>query len=596
MMISSISCKKDSEVPPTQEPLTENKSCRLVIDVAKEASSQPHTFETIAAMMNGLAQEGIREVCFELIPDTYAATDACQGSVVCDPSIQTDHMHRTVHAVFDPNLAFIQAAKKAGMNVTVIYHPYEGGGSVTIPTQANAQFSLASVAGIGGTASFCSAEVGASKSQLITSIYAENASMIGKGKSNTLEIVFAADAFQNRVSQQETATVTPNAGTEIKPILWYSDYNINYEKAENTSFTVTNETREFTDANGKSLGQKNCRVLKIDVSAYANRKYYAVTFENGSELYTVPFSMITVYDKSGSVISSTKAAYTRNPNTETLLNSTQIPSDYVWGSERKSIVITDSAAQSAFRAWGFEFQYGGCGSDWGDGWHNAKVYGVAVGVQNNLCGNLCEGFESVREYWLGQVDRFWAMGADNVTISLQNAGGMVYNYTDFGYNYMYVKEFKKLYGVDMLTEEFDYLQLMQLRGSYFLTFLQSVDQLAEKNQKKWGIELFAAFEAPALDDDLNGLCYFKMPKIVFDWQEAVRLCDTVLIGDYQYGAYASSVAANIRAYANEQGKSVAVMAYTQCGADAGYIQAAWQDSQNQTVFTDSKDACLTARS
>ena len=81
------------------------------------------------------------------------------------------------------------------------------------------------------------------------------------------------------------------------------------------------------------------------------------------------------------------------------------------GAERKPILTDSREALTSFRAWGFEFQYGGIGSDWGDGWHSGYVYGVAIGAQNQLCGNLCEGFEPVREYWLGQVDRFYAKGA-----------------------------------------------------------------------------------------------------------------------------------------------------------------------------------------
>ena len=585
LLIMDVGCKKDQNLTDTPN----EKKGYMVIDIAKEASSKAHTFETIQALMDSYAQAGVTEVCFEPIPDTYAATESCQGAVVCDASIQSDHMHRTVHAVFDPNLVFIQAAKKLGMEVTVMYHPYEGGGSVTIPADAKAQFSMASVTGVGGTASFCVGEIAQSKTQLISSIQAENPKLIGKGTTSVLEVVFVDEAVQNRVSQHEIATLTPDAKAEIKPILWCSSGNTNYERVSNPSFEVTTERRQITDANGNDLGEKNCRVLKIDISSYSSSKYYAVAFENGNSLYTLPFSMINIYDKSGSVISTTKAVYTRNPNSDALLNVQKVPNDYIWGAERMPIITTDSTALSTFPAWGFEFQYGGIGSDWGDGWHNAYVYGIATGVQSSLCGNLCEGFESVREYWLGQVDRFYAKGADCVIISLQNCGGMVYNYTDFGYNYTYAKEFKQKYGIDILTEEFDYVKLMEHRGSYFLEFLRSVDQIAEQNQKKWGIELFSSFENPTLDDDLNGLCHYKMPKLVFDWQEAVRLCDTVLIGDYQYGTYDTTTAASIRKFAVEQNKTVAIMAYSECGANTSYLETVWLDSYIHSVFTDSKD-------
>lgn len=300
LLMMSVSCKKDEETP--NAPSSGGDAYGLVIDIAKEASSTAHTFETIQAMMDGYAQQGLTQVWFRPIPDTYAATDSCQGSVVCDPSIQTDHMHRTVHAVFDPNLAFIQAAKKAGMTVNVLYSPYEGGGSVSIPSGASAQFSFGSVRGIGGTSVFCSAEVGAASNQLVSSLQYENPSVVEKGKAVTLEVVFAAEAFQNRTSQSEVSTLTPDASVEILPQLWYSSRNTDYERAEDVSFTVTQERRAVTDAVGNPLGELDCSVVRIDVSDYSGSTYFAVAFENGDRLYirasTIPPSLRTSYTRS----------------------------------------------------------------------------------------------------------------------------------------------------------------------------------------------------------------------------------------------------------------------------------------------------------
>ena len=242
LLLMNMGCKK--EVTSDDDAVL--KKGYMIIDIAKEASSKAHTFESIQQLMESYAQAGVTKVCFQPIPDTYAVTESCQGSVVCDASIQSDHMHRTVHSVFDPNLAFIQAAKKLDMEVTVIYHPYEGGGSITTPTDANAQFSMASVESVGGTASFCVGEIAQSKNQLISSIQAENTKLIGKGKSSILEIVFVDETVQNRVSQNEVATITPDSNAEIKPTLWCSSGNINYEKVNTPSFDVTSERRLIT--------------------------------------------------------------------------------------------------------------------------------------------------------------------------------------------------------------------------------------------------------------------------------------------------------------------------------------------------------------
>ncbi len=587
MLLLCVGCKKKPQEEPSQ-PLDEN-ALGLVIDIAEEASSKAHTFETIQDLMNGYAEQGLTQVWFRPIPDTYAATDSCQGSVVCDASIQSDHMHRTVHAVFDPNLAFMQAAKKAGMEINILYSPYEGGGSVSVPAGASTQFSFGSVIGIGGTSVFCSSGVSANKQQLISSLHFENPSIVNKGKPVTLEFAFAAEDFEDRISQSETKIFSPDASVEIVPQLWYSKNNIDYQLAKDVSFKTTTENRTLYDANGNALGEKACRVVKIDISDYSGNSYFAVALENGDKLYTVPFSMIELYDKNGTAITSTKAVYTRNPHSDALVDAKVVPNDYIWGAERMPIHVKNADSLSAFRAWGFEYQYGGCGTDWGDGWHNGYVYGIAVGSQKQMGGNLCEGFEAVREYWLGQVDRFYAKGADNVIICLENSGGMVYDYTNFGYNYFYVREFSNLYDIDILSEEFDYLQLMELRGSYFAEFLRAVDEVAEKNGKEWGIQLLSAFETPALDDDLNGLCHYKMPKLVFDWKPIVELCDSVLIYDYQYGGYQASVASQIRTYAAEHDKDVTIMGYATCGADATFVNAAMQDAANTCVVLDSAE-------
>ena len=69
----------------------------------------------------------------------------------------------------------------------------------------------------------------------------------------------------------------------------------------------------------------------------------------------------------------------------------------------------------------------------------------------------------------------------------------------------------------------------------------------------------------------------------------MRLCDMVMIGDYQYGAYNVETANAIRKYATEQGKNVAIVAYSKCGANTSYLETVWSDSYINYVFTDSND-------
>lgn len=563
--------------PPSTDGLVDANQY-LMIDIAKEASSRPLTQEIIQDDMDAYAAAGYTKVWFLTIPDTYAVTESCQGSVVCDPEVTTDHMHRSVHSTLEPNLAYIMAAKNAGLEVTAIYRPYEGGGSITVPSDARAQFSFGERETIGGKAVFCSSEYGSMDSFYIRS----HDSATGNTSTNplkTLEVLFAAEAFVNA-----GVSITPEGESGIVPTLWIADDNYNYSVVENVSYTVSEETRSITDANGKSLGQIKCCVLKIDLEDHSEGKYFAVTLENGEKLYTIPFSMINCYDANGKQVATTKAIFARNPYSDELLGADSVPEDYFWGSERKPIITTDSVSLEAFPAFGFEFQYGGIGADEGDGWHNAYAYGIAIGTKEYLGGNLCEAKAGVRAYWLGQVDRLYAKGADEVIISLENHGGMAYDYMNYGYNSEIVKAYKDKYGENILEVEVNYLLLMEIRGEYFLEFLKSAAESAKSWGGKLGIELKSSFESPALDSTVNGLCYYKMPKISINWQRAIDICDTVVIADRVSGDYNSGVAKKIRNYAKVGKKNVIFTAYEAYGAGTDYVKDALKDSLNSGVL------------
>ena len=566
----------DGEEEKVEGPVAEGQY--LFIDIAKEASSRPLTQEIIQKEMNAYAAAGHKKVWFLIIPDTYAVTESCQGSVVCDPSVTTDHMHRSVHSTLEPNLAYIMAAKNAGLEVIAIYRPYECGGSITIPTTAKAQFSFGERNTIGGKAVFCSAEYGKSDSFYVCS-YDVAVGNTTTTPPRTLEMLFAAEEFVNA-----GATVTPDGEVNITPTLWIGDNNFNYSAAEGVTYTVSEEARTVTDANGNILGQIKCYVLRIDLEDHSDGKYFAVTLENGDKLFTVPFSMINCYDANGEKVTTTKAIFARNPYSDEFLSAERVPDDYFWGSERKPIITTDSLCLETFRAFGFEFQYGGIGADEGDGWHNAYVYGIAVGSKSYLGGNLCEAKESVREYWVGQVDRLYAKGADEVVISLENHGGMVYDYTNYGYNAEIIKAYRDKYGADIPVEEFDYLKLMGVRGAFFLEFIEAAAESAKAWDARLGIELSSSFEDPTLDTSINGLCYYKMPKITLNWRAVIDICDTVVITDRVSGEYNARLAKNIRKYAKDAEKNVIVVAYSDYGADEGFVKDALNDSLNGGVL------------
>ena len=207
----------------------------LLIDVAKEASERALTQELIRQQMKAYAAMGYESIYFIPTADTYAVKESCQGSVLCDPSVETDHMHRSVHATLDPTLAYLLECKNAGMKSVVLYSPYETGGSVTVPAGISPQFSFGEMASLGGTAVFCSSEFAGLKSHHIRSL--GNASgQTSKASVSRIEVLFAAESFENAVGAGKSRTYEPSASLTIVPKLWISDgKNINFMIVEKTA-------------------------------------------------------------------------------------------------------------------------------------------------------------------------------------------------------------------------------------------------------------------------------------------------------------------------------------------------------------------------
>lgn len=565
----------------------ENMGISLTIDIAQKVSKETYTHEKIKTEMQEYVQNGIKRIFFIPIPDTYASKESCVDSTICAPEISESHMNESVHHLLDPNLAFVIGAKNAGIEATVVYKPYETGGSVTIPAETSALYSLAGLATLGGNSIFNSLFCH-NKDYLVDSLYSHSkVTSASSLRISKIELVFTLDTFTNEVGQGKNETIDPEKDLNIVPELWIGEKdNANYEKQTDFTYTVKKEQREFFDTDGNSLGKKNSLVLTIDVSKQNTSRYFAVTINNGNKLYTIPATMISGYNSKGDKVYATTAIYTRNPYSDEPGALEKVPSDYKWGSERIPLSIEDKKALDVFKAWGFEYEYNGIGSDFGDGWHNGYVYGIARGALMNMRGNLCEAYKAVQDYWLGCIDKYYAMGADRVLIGLENYGGMVSNYREFGYNTPIINRYKELYGQDPLKNEADYLKLMAIRGEFFLEFLESASALASNLGKSIGIEVFSAFEAPCLNSSLNGLCHYKMPKIVFDYKKAIDICDFVVIKDYNFSEYNAELAASIKEYAHSKFKSVLIVAYDLCSNDTFYMSAALNDEFVNGILVD----------
>ena len=569
LCLSLFGCKTEQTDSVTEETVLVDKNGEIsvVIDIAEEISSAVVTREDIREQMKALYDSGVRKVYFETIPEGYPARENCIDNVFIPADYDESCLNKSVSILLDPNLAYSYECRAAGMEAIAIYAPYDGGGSVSIPTDVSADtlFDQNGRHVVGGTAVYNTVFAGEHPEYLVAA--RSDAVQNTSEKINTIEVVFAAEAIQIGTETYDAV----DEGNLAEPMLFVSTNNMSYSKATGYTFDYRVTYRNFYDANGNDLGIKKAYVLTLDLFAVSNRQYYAIEFENADGLYTLPYSMINTYDKYNRQITSTVAVYARDTYSD-------IDEDYHWGSERTPIFTSSEQAVNNFKNYGFEFEYGTLGEN-GDGWASCLVYGIAKGHNAYMRGALCEVYPEVREYWLDQIDRLYAMGYDGICIRLEGYGAMVSDYKNYGFNTLLVNRFKQECGIDMLNEEFDYLELMRFRGKYFLEFLASAADMSHKNGKSVGIELTSGFETAELSDDINGICHALMPKIFFDYKSAIDICDSVIIKDRISGEYDSSVASQIKSYTSDSGKTCYVFCHSDSNnTDAPYMDALLRDA------------------
>jgi hypothetical protein len=178
-----------------------------------------------------------------------------------------------------------------------------------------------------------------------------------------------------------------------------------------------------------------------------------------------------------------------------------------------------------------------------------------------MSGTPCEGYPEVNEYWLEQVRRVVAMGYDGIDFRLQYHSGWVTDYINYGYNEPVVKRYKEKHGIDILKEKADPVEIMKIRGEYFLSFLEKAAGIIHSSGKKLQVHLRHAHEEPRLSDDFNELGFWAMPKVLLDWKKAVDLADEVTLKHYYHGNYRARMGERIKTYASDQGKRVWIHCY-----------------------------------
>ena len=531
-----------------------------------------HDHKKVREEMIFLKQLGFTRVYFVLSQPGYPAFSDPSVSLMLPNKGTGNHALESILALGDPNYVYLYEAQRLGLEAWAIIKPYESGTGFTIPHGANAPLSRKQIETIGGQHINFDNLI-SDNPELRVKRKPEQDSIINRLNEpiKTLEVAFSMDPFKQKVSADRYFEFNGLNNSEIQIpqiTLWHSEDNGKYNKYDGKIKVETKfEYREVKDANGFSLSDAPKRFLILTIKDFSlpeNYNYLAITFDQHKNLFTIPFSMIKAYTSSGE-IPLTIGVHSRNPMSQE--EERKSPQERIWGLENHT--VKGEKATRLFMDWGFEFEFQGAGF-WGDAWGNGPIYGIAKGKREYMGGTPCEAYPEVQEYWIDQVKRVVKMGFEGIDFRLQNHSGMVSDYVNYGYNEPIIDRYKTKYGIDILKEKADPMKIMEIRGEYFLSFLEKASDVIHSSGKKMQIHLRHSNEMPVLSDDFNELGFWAMPKILLDWKKAIDLVDEVTIKDYYHGNYRSQMSDNIKTYANDNGKRVWVHNYFTQGDGVEY--------------------------
>ncbi len=558
-----------SDPSPALKETRGGKALAPVVDVMPQLRGF-HDYERVREEMRLLRELGFERVYFVLAQPGYPSFSDPSLSVMPPDKGTNNHTLESILALGDPNWAYMHEAQRHGMEAWAIIKPYESGSGFTIPHGKTAPLSRAHVETIGGQHIHFDDLLSRRPDLRVTRRPDSEATLRASEEPiESLEIAFRLDPFRQR---SHAAGFFEFEGIEYDDVrvpnltLWVSADNGRYVAYEGDyAISAFSSRRQARDANGFPVDDepKQHLVMTLDnLNIPPDTPYMAITLDQHENLYTIPFSMIRAFTPSGEI------PVTTGIHVRTSMSPIEREKPYEereWGLEAHPIRGGERAAET-FMDWGFEFEFQGAGF-WGDGWLSSPVYGIGRGHRQYMMGTPCEGYPEVRQYWLDQVRRVMAMGFDGVDFRLQNHSQMVTDYVNYGFNEPLVQRYQEEHGVDIMESDPDPLKLMAARGGFFMEFLREAAAIIHASDKKVQVHLRHAFEEPRLCDDFNELGFWAMPKIWFDWKEAVDLADEVTIKHYYHNNYRPHMGDRIKSYAHEQGKRVWVHCYISQGRE-----------------------------
>lgn len=462
----------------------------------------------------------------------------------------------------DPNWLFAREIKRQGAEVFAVMKPYELGGGRSVALGATTSPYERGVEDVGGLQtgydSLLSAHPEYAVERFPYDSVNENEPIV------RIELSYLLDAMGQNVSRLERTTFPEYSDAlseaESRYALYVSDDNGTFVRLPVEPNVCKRVVREVPrNANGYALSEEPVRKLVVELSGFSiDARFIAVAQEAGEVIHIIPQSMIRAFCESGEV-----------PVTVTdHIRMSKCPQGeaHVWGNEWHPRMSDDLGQLHDFERCGFEFDWHGSGF-WGDGWVRSPLFGIARGKRHHMKGTPCEGYPEVRAYWLDCIERLLDMGYDGIDLRLQNHSAMVCDWASFGWNEPIRRRYEEMFSRALDPENYDPMDIMRVRGSYYMEFLREAAKLIHGRGKKLQIHLRESWEHPTPSHEFNQLAFWAMPKILPDWREAVALADEITLKDYHNNHYEAGWSAGVKALCRELNKPLWIHLYLAQGRE-----------------------------